>query len=87
MKFFFSITDELNCGRVAVDIDHDPERSPGVDSAEEDSLIVAIDIEHHISAGRKVEAEQNAQLHIPFRKSLTPETGTTRQIRTGVLGQ
>lgn len=74
------LTDELDSCRVAVDIDHDPQRRTRIDARQKDALILSVDIEHHVAAGREVEREQDADVDVAFRQRLAPETRTARQI-------
>jgi len=41
---------ELDRGAIAVDVDNRPKRAPGLDAAEEESLLFAIDAEVHVAS-------------------------------------
>lgn len=41
--------DELDRGAVTVNVDDRPERAPGLDPAEEEALLLAIDAEMHVA--------------------------------------
>jgi hypothetical protein len=59
-------TNKLNCSRIAVNVDHHPKGCTGVNAAEKDALVVSVNVEHHITTGREVEREQDADINVPL---------------------
>lgn len=79
--------DELDRGAVAVDVDNRPKRTPGLDAAEEEALLLAIDAKVHVAGRRDVVEEYRISLRESLGKRLSPVTWLIRQIWTRVPRQ
>lgn len=74
------LTDELDGGGVAVDVDHDVEGRARVEAGEEDALVAAVDVEHNVTARREVETEEDALVDVALRQRFAPKSRPARQI-------
>lgn len=79
--------DKLDRGAVTVDIDDCPERTPGLDAAEEETLLLAIDAEVHVTGRCDIVEEHRVPLREPLGERLSPVAWLVRQIRTRVSRQ
>jgi hypothetical protein len=74
------LTDKLDGCRVAVNVNHNPKGSARIDARQKDALILSVDVEHDVAAGREMEREQDAGLDVALGQSLAPKSWTARQI-------
>lgn len=79
--------DELDRGAVAVNVDDGPERAPGLDAAEEETLLLAIDAKVHVAGRRDVVEQYRVSLREPLGERLSPVPWLVRQVRTRVPRQ
>lgn len=79
--------EELDGRAVAVDVDYGPERAPGLDPAEEDALLLAVDPEVDVASGGDVVEEDRVALGESLGQGLGPVAGLVRQVGAGVTGQ
>lgn len=79
--------EELDGRAVAVYVDYGPQGSPGLDAAEEDSLLLAIDAEVDVAGRRDVVEQDGVALRETFSQGLGPVARLVSQVGTGVPGQ
>lgn len=76
--------DELDRRAVAVDVDDRPQRTSGLDTAEEETLLFTIYAEVHVAGRRDVVEQHRVSLGESFGEGLSPVARLVRQIRASV---
>ena len=74
------LTNKLDTGSVAINVDHHPEWCSGVEARQKDSFVVAVDVEHHITTRSEVKGKQDPLVNVAFRQGLAPKARTAGQI-------
>lgn len=72
--------DKFDRGAVTIDVDDRPERTPSLDAAEEETLLLAIDTKVHITSRRNVIEEYCISLCKSLGERFGPITWLIRQI-------
>jgi hypothetical protein len=79
--------DELDSRTVPVDVDHRPDRTARLHSAEEDALLLAVHAKVYVARGRDVVEQDSATFGESLGKCLGPVAGLVSQVGAGVAWQ
>lgn len=76
---------ELDRRRIPIDVDERPEWPPGLDPAEKDALLLAVDAEVYVARRGDVVEEDRVLAGEALREGFRPVARFVRQVRTCVL--